>query len=173
MLLGMLGLAMLLTGPLWAAALAANALATGPTGRPANTSASVPASPVAKKAKPARKPTAGTPPATASADPAPPMRLSADVQPLAYSLALTIDPAQPQHSGTVQIDLQLRQPTRRLRLHAKDLQIQQVALDVGARRLAGQVRRLDADNIALQFGQTVPAGPARLTIGFTGRLQDK
>ena len=173
MLLGMLGLAMLLTGPLWAAALAANALATGPTGRPANTSASVPASPAAKKAKPARKPTAGTPPATASAEPAPPMRLSADVQPLAYSLALTIDPAQPQHSGTVQIDLQLRQPTRRLRLHAKDLQIQQVALDVGARRLAGQVRRLDADNIALQFGQTVPAGPARLTIGFTGRLQDK
>ena len=107
------------------------------------------------------------------AEPAPPMRLSTDVRPLAYSLALTIDPAQPLHSGTVQIDLQLRQPTRRLRLHAKDLQIQQVALDVGARRLAGQVRRLDADSIALQFGQTVPAGPARLTIRFTGSLQDK
>ncbi len=116
---------------------------------------------------------AGKPTPRRPAEPALTMRLPADVQPKAYALALTLDPAQPHHSGTVEIDLLLRQPTSRIRLHAKDLQLQQVWLDVGARRLVGKFKQLDADNISLQFAHAVPAGPARLTIAFTGTLQDK
>ena len=115
-------------------------------------------------------------PAAAEKQPALPMRLSPDVQPLAYSLALTVDPTQPQHSGTVEINLLLRQPIARnhpIRLHAKDLQLQQAWLEVGARRLPAQVRPLDAESIALRFAQALPAGPVRLGIAFTGSLQDK
>ena len=102
-----------------------------------------------------------------------PMRLSPDVAPQAYTLALTLDPAQPRHSGQVEIDLQLRKPTARLRLHAKDLQVPQAWLEQGARRLDAKVRRLDAENIALDFARPLAAGPARLALRFTGTLQDK
>ncbi len=102
-----------------------------------------------------------------------PMRLSPDVVPQAYTLALTLDPAQPRHSGQVEIDLQLRKPTARLRLHAKDLQVPQAWLEQGARRLDAKVRRLDAENIALDFARPLAAGPARLALRFTGTLQDK
>ena len=46
------------------------------------------------------------------------MRLGTEVQPRAYALALTVDPAQPRHSGSVDIDVQLALPTTRIRLHA-------------------------------------------------------
>ena len=102
-----------------------------------------------------------------------PMRLPGDVVPTAVSLAITLDPAQPTHSGCVEIQLRLQLATRSIRLHAKDVVVQQAWLDSGAQRLPAQVRRLDADNIALQFKRQVPAGAARLVLAFTGKLQDK
>ena len=102
-----------------------------------------------------------------------PMRLSADIQPKAYALALTVDPAQPRHSGVVDIDVQLRQPSARIRLHAKDLTVQQAWAEVGARRLDAKVRPLDASSIELVWPKPLPAGPARLTLHFSGLLQDK
>ena len=102
-----------------------------------------------------------------------PMRLSADIQPKAYALALTVDPAQPRHSGVVDIDVQLRQPSARIRLHAKDLTVQQAWAEVGARRLDAKLRPLDASSIELVWPKPLPAGPARLTLHFSGLLQDK
>ena len=102
-----------------------------------------------------------------------PMRLSADIQPKAYALALTLDPAQPRHSGVVDIDVQLRQPSARIRLHAKGLTVQQAWAEVGARRLDAKVRPLDASSIELVWPKPLPAGPARLTLHFSGMLQDK
>ena len=63
------------------------------------------------------------------------MRLGTEVQARAYALALTVDPAQPRHSGSVDIDVQLALPTTRIRLHAKDLQVQQAWAEVGPRKL--------------------------------------
>ena len=103
----------------------------------------------------------------------PPMRLATDVQPKAYALALTLDPAQPRHSGVVDIDVQLRQPSARIRLHAKDLTVQQAWAELGARRLDARLRPLDASSIELYWPKPLPAGPARLTLHFSGTLQDK
>ena len=105
--------------------------------------------------------------------PALPMRLSADVVPQAYALTLKLDPAQPDHSGQVEIDLRLRQPLRSLRLHAKHLVVPQAWLTQGARRFDAKLRRLDAENIALDFARPLAAGPAQLTLLFSGKLQDK
>ena len=115
----------------------------------------------------------GAAPASAKPATALPMRLPGDVVPTAVLLALTVDPAQPSHSGTVDIRLQLLRPTRSIRLHAKDMALQQAWLEVGAQRLPAQVRRLDDESLALQFKHPVPAGAARLSLAFTGRLQDK
>ena len=113
------------------------------------------------------------PPLKRVASAPPPMRLGSEVQPKAYALALTLDPAQPRHSGVVDIDVQLRQPSARIRLHAKDLTVQQAWAEVGARRLDAKVRPLDGSSIELLWPKPLPAGPARLTLHFSGTLQDK
>ncbi|MDO9286621.1 MAG: M1 family metallopeptidase, partial [Aquabacterium sp.] len=105
-----------------------------------------------------------------------PMRLPASVQPLAYQLHLQVDPDQPRHNGEVEIDLRLQQPITAqgaIRLHAKDLTVRSVWLDIGARRLVGRVQRVDAERIELRFGKPLPAGPARLGLTFAGRINDK
>ena len=118
---------------------------------------------------PARPRQSSPQPATAP----PPMRLAAEIQPRAYALALTLDPAQPGHSGTVDIDILLRQPSARIRLHAKGLQVQQAFAEVGARRWPAQVRPLDDSSLELVWPRALHAGPARLSLSFTGSLQDK
>ena len=101
------------------------------------------------------------------------MRLGPDVVPQAYALALKLDPAQPGHSGQIEIDLKLRQPMRSIRLHAKDLVVAQAWLTQGARRFDAKLRRLDVENIALDFARPLAAGTAQLTLQFSGKLQDK
>ncbi|MBI5257502.1 MAG: M1 family metallopeptidase [Burkholderiales bacterium] len=110
--------------------------------------------------------------AAAASAAAPPLRLPDTVRPLAYHLALTVDPATPGHSGEVGIDVELRQPQRSLLLHAKELQIRSAWLDIGAKRWPAKASRFDAERIELRFAQPVPAGRARLVLAFTGRQQD-
>ena len=102
----------------------------------------------------------------------PAMRLPDGVRPLAYQLAITVDPAQATHSGEVAIDVEIKQPTRSLQLHAKDLQIRSAVLEIGARRYAASSRGFDAERIELRFAQAIPAGRARLALAFTGKQQD-
>ena len=110
----------------------------------------------------------------AAAKPRPlPMRLSGDVVPLAYTLDLQVNPDQPRHSGVVSIDLDLRQPTRVLRLHATDLAVRSSVLHVNGRTLRGTARQRNEDLLDLRFSEPVPAGRARLVMHFTGRLDDK
>ena len=125
--------------------------------------------PAAAAAAPAKKPT-----------PRPvvevPMRLPASVEPLGYDLHLAIDPDQPRHSGEVAIDLKLHRPlpaNGSLRLHAKGLQLGAVWLEVGAKRWPGKVVRVDDERVDLQFKPALPAGRARLAIGFAGEVTDK
>ena len=123
-------------------------------------------------AKPAAKP-----PTSRPALPAPvPMRLPASTEPLAYTLHLQVDPAQPRHSGEVAIDLQLHQPVAvggALRLHAKDLAIRTVWLEIGAQRLVGRVQPVDAERVDLRFAKPLPAGRARLGLAFTGNIAEQ
>lgn len=100
------------------------------------------------------------------------MRLPGTVRPLAYHLSLTVDPARPQHGGTVDIDVELAQPARSIQLHARDLRLADIWLDSGARRHAAKARPLDAERVELRFAQPVPAGRGRLHLAFSGRLQD-
>jgi hypothetical protein len=104
------------------------------------------------------------------------MRLPDTVQPLAYRLHLVVDPGQPRHQGEVEIDLKLHQPVAArgaIRLHAKDLKLLTVWLDIGARRWPGRVTRVDAERVDLHFGKPLPAGAARLALAFEGVVSDQ
>ncbi len=104
---------------------------------------------------------------------APPMRLAEAVKPLAYQLALTVDPAQPTHTGEVDIDIELAQPQKALQLHAKGLTIRQAWIEIGAKKYPGKSRPFDAERIELRFPlPTLPAGRARLGLVFSGKQQD-
>ena len=123
-------------------------------------------------AKPSAKPPTKRPP-----PPAPvPMRLPASTEPLAYTLHLVVDPAQPRHSGEVEIDLKLHQPVPlggSLRLHAKDLVIRAAWLEIGAQRLVGKVQPVDGERVDLRFAKPLPAGRARLGLAFAGKIADQ
>ena len=107
----------------------------------------------------------------ATAAPAVPMRLSADVVPQAYALHLEVDPDQPRHRGEVEIRLLLREPVPApgvIRLHARGLQLQQVWLEAGSQRWRGHARQVDSERVDLRFERALPAGPALLHIHFAG-----
>jgi len=101
------------------------------------------------------------------------MRLDAQVKPQAYTLALTIDPAQPDYSGSVTIDLLLAAPRQDITLHAKDLVITSVLLASGAQNLTAKPTRVDAERVRLHFARPLPAGKLSLSLGFNAKLQDK
>ncbi|NRF68739.1 M1 family metallopeptidase [Aquincola sp. S2] len=102
-----------------------------------------------------------------------PVRLPEGVRPLAYQLALTVDPARPTHSGEVEITIELKQPQRSIVMHARELQVRSAWVELGARRHAARVQAIGGDRIELRFAQAVPAGRALLGLAFSGRLQDK
>ena len=105
-----------------------------------------------------------------------PMRLPSTVVPQAYNLHLQVDPDQQRHQGEVEIRLQLQQPVPArgsIRLHAKGLQLREVWLETGARRWRGKATQVDAERVDLHFGQPLPAGPALLSIAFSGRIAER
>jgi alanyl aminopeptidase len=98
-----------------------------------------------------------------------PMRLPADVKPLGYELELRVDPDQPRYSGQVRIELQLDQPTKELRIHARKLSVSSVQAIGGEK---GQARIADINSIWLRFPHALPAGKTTLQLAFSGRLEE-
>ena len=87
---------------------------------------------------PRRRPSAA-PPARAAApewpEPQPPaLRLTDAVRPVHYALDLTLLPAEPTYSGTVTIELDVREPVRQVWLHAQELQVTQALVPAQAAR---------------------------------------
>jgi len=111
----------------------------------------------------------------AQATPTLPMRLGDTAQPLAYKLDLKVDPAQPRHSGTVEISLELQGVAKRLRLHAKDLRISAVEYraEGGKGVHAGRAATADADSVFLDFAKPLPAGRGTLKLRFTGAISEQ
>ena len=148
---------------------AAPSAATSATSRRAAAAAQAAASSGAATARP-------TPPADAErteppSTPTPP--LDAAIQPRAAHLALTIDPAQPRHRGSLGLDLALTQPTALITLHAAaSVQVATAWLESGAHRIAAQVQAAEGERLLVKLARPAPAGPARLTLTFSGLGRD-
>lgn len=103
-----------------------------------------------------------------------PMRLGDAARPLAYKLDLKVDPAQPRHSGTVEISLELNSALKALRLHAKDLRISAVEYRAeGGAAQIGKASTADADSVFLRFAKPLPAGRGTLRVRFTGLISEQ
>ncbi|QDQ28580.1 M1 family metallopeptidase [Chitinimonas arctica] len=104
-----------------------------------------------------------------------PMRLPDVASPRAYQLSIKLDPDQPRHSGEVLIELDIKRPSRTLRLNATGIAVQSALLEVAGQSapLDGRARIRDGDLLDIDFKQDLPVGPAKLKVHFSGRLQDK
>ena len=95
------------------------------------------------------------------------LRLSGNIRPSAYQLALDIDPRAPSFSGKVIIDLDIVIATDRIVLHAAQLTFDALSVTADGTSQALMAQTLDSDGaVALVAGNTLRPGKAVLTIRY-------
>ena len=101
--------------------------------------------------------------------------LPKDVRPTRYTLTLRPDLETFTFSGSVAIDIEVLQPTASIVLNAAELAITSCRVESPAGETLPRGTALDekAETATFTFGSPLPAGPARLEIGFTGELNDR
>lgn len=104
-----------------------------------------------------------------------PYRLPTTVRPEAYHLELEPDLHAATFSGRVVIDLLVMEPTNEVVLNAAELVIGEVMVDQAGTSQAPFAVDLvvDEDQLHLTLADPLATGPATLTIGFDGVLNDK
>ena len=98
-----------------------------------------------------------------------------DVAPKRYDLTLKPDLERFTFDGSESVDLEVKAATRRIVVHATELEIHSAALerDGVSREPASIEANEEEETVAFVFGETLEPGPARLAIEFTGQLNDK
>jgi alanyl aminopeptidase len=114
---------------------------------------------------------AGGPAAQTEADGlnAPRLRLPDTVVPRRQSVRLRVTAADPAFSGESQIDVEVRVPTNVIWLHADGLVVDRAELAGGGAAVPLRPVRKET-TLGLVAAAPLPAGPARLTIGFHGTM---
>lgn len=112
--------------------------------------------------------------AKAEPPPAPPaFRLPSAATAKKVAATLRIVPKEDTFSGSVEIDVQVVQPTKVLWLHATELSVREASLEVLGKKLAARVIPGGADFLGFAFDEEIPAGPARFFASYTGKVSDK
>lgn len=103
-----------------------------------------------------------------------PGRLSKEVVPARYKLALDLDPARDTFDGRVEIEVRLRKSTDAIELHAHELQATKAQLVTGARTRALTITP-DPDaqtwRLAPADRQPIGSGSHRIAIDYAGKVQ--
>ncbi len=108
------------------------------------------------------------------APPVPPaMRLGDSARPTRYALKLRVVPTEDVFSGTIAIDLALKEPVTTLWLNASELKVREATLEVGGR--TSPVSTVDGGKeiIGFSFQQPVGPGDARLQVSFSGPVSTR
>ncbi len=110
----------------------------------------------------------------AAAAPQPPARvvLPADVVPLEYRIDFTPDTARLAFAGTVDIDVDIRRPTRRIVVNSADLEIDRAALS-GETRAPEIAFDTKVETATFTFDHVLPAGRRTLSLAYRGRIVDR
>ncbi|HXV36679.1 MAG TPA: M1 family metallopeptidase [Myxococcota bacterium] len=100
-------------------------------------------------------------------------RLDPGVRPKRTQIHVELDPQRSRaYRGEVAIEIELDRSRRSIRLHAVDLELSRPRVEVaGAVRRARVARLREPGAIAIECDAPIPAGPARLRVGFAGTLR--
>ncbi len=98
-------------------------------------------------------------------------RLPPHVRPHLYDVDLYTDPSQSDFGGTVQMQLELRQPTPSIVLHSRQLSLRDAVVTTGGVAHPAAIELLpEKEAVVLTLPLTLPAGQAALRISFSGKL---
>ena len=101
-------------------------------------------------------------------------RLPTTVLPQHYDLAFDVDLAGARFGGTETIRVQLTEPSRRIVLHALEIQFQEVTISAGGITQKASVNlNAPTQTAAFVVPRTVPKGPAEIHIRYTGILNNE
>lgn len=110
--------------------------------------------------------------AAAALAPVPQGRLTDAARPRAYWLDLTVDPAHERFSGHVEIEAELKAPSRFIDLHGRDLAMKSVTASSGGKSWQGHWAQVDPSGVArVTFDSDLPAGPVRLSFDYDAPFQ--
>ncbi|MCP5065155.1 MAG: M1 family peptidase [bacterium] len=101
------------------------------------------------------------------------IRLSPHVRPTEVDVHVEVDPSQSDgFQGEVVHRLELARRTRGIELHADDLRLSRVRVEVDGRKVAASlVRCPERETVKIQLAESVPAGEATLSLSFRGKLR--
>lgn len=101
-------------------------------------------------------------------------RLPGAVVPKRYDVALSVEPDQERFSGSVAIQLHVREAVRRVIMHALELEILEATVECGGVHHPAAVSMDPAsETVTLTLNREIPAGPAMVGLTFSGRLNQQ
>jgi aminopeptidase N len=125
---------------------------------------------------PAKPPVVVAPPPVDAAaplpDPAPPeLRLPSTVRPLRHDVVLTLDPAAEEFTGTITIEIDVKEVTSVLWLHGEEIKLKRVALaSRDGQMFEAKPIYPTKEMIGLVLTTQLPPGHAKLTMEYTGKI---
>ena len=102
--------------------------------------------------------------------------LPGHVRPISYELGLTPDFDRFTFRGEESVDIEVLEPTASIVLNCADIEVQSCSLTLadGAGLTSTDTSfNSDDETVTFRFDATLPTGPARLQIAYTGELNDK
>ena len=110
----------------------------------------------------------------ALAAPQPPaVKLGNEVQPRHAVLDLNLSPEKPDFSGKVTFDISINQSVDHFWLNATELTISEATLSQNGKSQKAEIIPGDEDFVGFQFPAPLQTGAARLTITFSGKVNQK
>lgn len=106
-------------------------------------------------------------------DQAPTLRLPDTVSPTSYRAELTLDPAKPDFNGIVVIQVNVKQPAKTIWLNANNIKVEAASFKAQGKELTPKAEPVGDDFLGLHFDSQVPAGPAEITLRYTGKVRQQ
>lgn len=101
-------------------------------------------------------------------------RLPTAVVPERYDVTLSVEPEQGRFSGSVAIQLHVREAVRRVTLHVLELEILEATVESGGVHHTVSVSAdPGSETVTLTLNREIPAGPAMVGLTFSGRLNQQ
>lgn len=101
---------------------------------------------------------------------APKLRLPTTVLPLRYSADLRMTPGEDHFTGSIAMDLRVKQPVSTVWIFAKSLVLDKVTFRVAGHDVAAHATTDKNDFVAITASSSLPAGNATLQITYTGEV---
>ena len=111
--------------------------------------------------------------AALAATPQPKLRLSEveDIAPAAYRADLSLDPAKPEFTGTIEIRINVAKPVSTIWLNANRITVRDASVISGGKTLTAKALPGGDDFIGLDLPSPAPVGPAVIRISYSGSVR--